>query len=196
MLSIADAQNGNQVQNFRYDPLDRLSRAWTSSSVGGAYVQAGEGAYNRTYQYDEIGNITQRVNEGVALVYGYDPHKPHAVITLTHGDVITFSAVYDENGNMISRAEKGVTYEQAFNVENRLEVVTATQGLTQTVTRFVYDGDGARVAQEAPDGTTLYVGELYEERLPPGTRLDLTEPPPAQVALPDRAWAKAAPKAT
>ena len=34
------------------------------------------------------------------------------------------------------------------------------------VTRFYYDGDGARIVQVTEDGTTIYVGECYEEFLP------------------------------
>ena len=43
---------------------------------------------------------------------------------------------------MLTRAEGGVTYSQAWDAENRLKVVTNT--LTSQVTRFTYDGDGAR----------------------------------------------------
>jgi YD repeat-containing protein len=50
---------------------------------------------------------------------------------------------------------------QQRDAENRLTVVTNTT--TLSVTRFVYDGDGARVLQIKPDGSqTAYVGGLME----------------------------------
>ncbi|HET7090852.1 MAG TPA: hypothetical protein VFL17_19650, partial [Anaerolineae bacterium] len=49
-----------------------------------------------------------------------------------------------------------VTYQQAWDVESRLAVVTNTQ--TSQVTRFTYDGDGARVKKVDASGTAVYVG--------------------------------------
>jgi len=155
---ITDGTNGNQVQRFRYDALDRLTGAWTSG---------GEGTYDREYHYDPIGNIVQRVNEGQTVDYDYIGAGPHAV-TRAGDDLFE----YDLNGNMTLRVEHSptqtVAYEQEFDLENRLAVVTSTNGITQTVTRFGYDGDGARVWQavEGEEGVTIYVGEYYEEFLP------------------------------
>ena len=54
-----------------------------------------------------------------------------------------------------------MTYQQQWDAENRLTVVTNT--LSGDVTRFVYDGDGARVLQLRSDGSqTAYVGGLME----------------------------------
>jgi hypothetical protein len=107
-----------------------------------------------------------RVNEGGARDYGYgDPAHVHAVTQV--GDD---RFAYDANGNMTLRVEisptQTMTYVQQFDLENRLAAVTATNGLAQTVTRFGYDGDGARVWQSTEEGTTIYVGEYYEEFLP------------------------------
>jgi YD repeat-containing protein len=54
--TIVDAANGGQIQHFTYDTLDRLTHAWTT---GG-----GNGAYDRTYAYDEIGNVTYKGGMG------------------------------------------------------------------------------------------------------------------------------------
>jgi YD repeat-containing protein len=57
-----------------------------------------------------------------------------------------------------------VIYTQQWDAENRLTVVTNTN--TLSVTRFVYDGDGARVLQIKPEGSqTAYVGGLMETDL-------------------------------
>jgi RHS repeat-associated protein len=54
-----------------------------------------------------------------------------------------------------------ITYTQEYNAENRLAVVTNT--VTGQVTRFVYDGDGNRVLRIGPEGTTVYIGDYYEQ---------------------------------
>jgi YD repeat-containing protein len=50
---------------------------------------------------------------------------------------------------------------QQFNVENRLVAVTNT--VSGQVTRFTYDGDGARVLEVSSNITTAFVGEHYEK---------------------------------
>jgi YD repeat-containing protein len=59
---------------------------------------------------------------------------------------------------MTRREESGSVYEQGFDAENRLVSVTVG-GQT---TRFVYDGDGARVKKIEGGVTTVYVGGYYE----------------------------------
>ncbi len=153
ILAARNRSNQNQVQFFQYDALDRLTRAYTEEQGGG-----GQGEYDRSYRYDGLGNLIKR-REGNAnwVDYTYLPDRPHAVTGLSDG---SFDASYDLNGNMVSRAQNGTTYEQAFDVENHLVAVTDTQ--SGEVTRFVYDGDGVRAMQIDAEGTTLYVGEIYE----------------------------------
>jgi YD repeat-containing protein len=50
---------------------------------------------------------------------------------------------------------------QQFNIENRLVAVTNT--VSGQVTRFTYDGDGARVLEVSSNITTAYVGGHYEK---------------------------------
>ncbi len=74
---------------------------------------------------------------------------------------------------MTRRVENNVTYTQTWDVENRLTVVTGTaagQGCrtcpppTSSVSKFVYDGDGARVMQVQISSTqvitTAYAGAI------------------------------------
>jgi RHS repeat-associated protein len=103
------------------------------------------------------------------VMKGYGPDSPpppactapFAVVRTTAG----FRAAYDPNGNMILRVEvsgtQRITYTQEYNAENRLAVVTNT--VTGQVTRFVYDGDGNRVLRIGPEGTTVYIGDYYEQ---------------------------------
>jgi YD repeat-containing protein len=54
-----------------------------------------------------------------------------------------------------------ITFTQQFNIENRLVAVTNT--VSGQVTRFTYDGDGARVLEVSSNITTAFVGGHYEK---------------------------------
>jgi YD repeat-containing protein len=94
--------------------------------------------------------------------------KPHAVTSAG-----SYIYQYDANGNpstalrvsMTLRAElsgtQRITFTQQFNVENRLVAVTNT--VSGQVTRFTYNGDGARVLEVSSNITTAYVGGHYEK---------------------------------
>jgi RHS repeat-associated protein len=86
--------------------------------------------------------------------YTYSSSHPHAVSSVQRDDgTDTFS--YDNAGNMTSRVEAGTTWTQGFDEEGRLDGISDGTDAWG----FVYDGDGARVKQENPDGTTtLFLG--------------------------------------
>jgi YD repeat-containing protein len=63
-----------QRQLFGYDALDRLTSAATSGT--GTW-----GTYDRTYEYDKVGNLTY--HEGLGYYYKYSGGKPHAVTHLS-----------------------------------------------------------------------------------------------------------------
>jgi RHS repeat-associated protein len=86
--------------------------------------------------------------------YVYSSSHPHAVSTVQHdGGDDNFD--YDNAGNMTSRSEAGTSWTQYFDEEGRLvEIINGAN-----TWGFVYDGDGIRVMQENPDGTTtLFLG--------------------------------------
>ncbi len=151
ILTITDRVNTGS-QAFTYDELNRLITA------SGAYG-------NKTYAYNEIGNITSK--EG--LSYTYSAQKPHAVISLSDGT--TFE--YDTNGNMQKMTDsKGLISEYLYDSENRLKTVNqgtssiggkppknlyGTNSLTLLpVASFEYDGDGGRTKKTTyPDNIQL-----------------------------------------
>jgi RHS repeat-associated protein len=104
------------------------------------------------YAYDAIGNILYKTGMGT---YAYLGGKPHAVTHINN----TQQYWYDANGNMTRRVENGVVYTQTFDAENRLVAVTTPTGTIQ----FHYDGDGNRVLRIGPEGTTVYIGDYYEQ---------------------------------
>jgi len=102
--------------------------------------------------------------------YTYSASQPHAV-TGVEREAGTDSFGYDNIGNMTSRTEDGTGWSQIFNAEGRLSSISDgvdTWG-------FTYDGDGVRLTQSNPDGsTTLFLaGGSYEVHLD-GLSTDIT----------------------
>ena len=113
--------------------------------------------YSQTWQYNPIGNITQRTDSGAPTGYTYgDPAHKHAATQMGPN-----TYAYDLNGNMTSHAGDTLSYD----TENRLtQVASANNG---PVTQYTYDADGSRVKKVVnnSDGsvtTTYYVGNYYE----------------------------------
>jgi YD repeat-containing protein len=150
ITALTDAVNSGQKQCFGYDWLNRLTGAFTGDASCTSYSATGIGAYNHTYAYNAIGNITS--NAGNSYVYGSS--KPHAV-TAAFGN----SYGYDANGNQTSRTIGGVSYDLTFDYDNRITEIK--QGGT-TLGTFVYDADGNRVLGTIAGVTTAYIAGLYE----------------------------------
>jgi YD repeat-containing protein len=69
------------------------------------------------------------------------------------------ASFYGANGCMTQRVKvsstRHMTYTPSWDAENRLSVVTNTATTPNAITRFIYDGDGARVQQVAIGGTQV-----------------------------------------
>ena len=146
IVTLADNLRSN-IRSYAYDDLDRLTQAQNVPSPTGGYT-------NFNYQYDSIGNMTYKSDVGV-MAYGVSA-GPHAVTTAGG-----YNYAYDGNGNMVSGKNKSMEYD----AENRIIKVTQT-GIGSTT--FVYDGDGGRVKQVTPSGSTTYIGSLFEKQAPNG----------------------------
>ena len=109
---IADAVS-NEMQNFGYDTLDRLTSANATN---------GPANYSETYAYNATtGNLTTKGS--LTLQYNDSAHA-HAV---TNAGNNAYS--YDSNGNQTTRVVGGQTYTLDYDAENRLvSVTTGTQG--------------------------------------------------------------------
>jgi RHS repeat-associated protein len=146
VTAIRDKVNGNQVQSFTYDHLDRLE--------SGATDGVGAGLYDHAYAYDKLGNIQSVTRDDISYNYHYSTSQPHAVTTVntpaageggTPPPVPVFTLDYDANGNMGTRTDHaaGISYDQNFDVENRLVEVTDSGSNTRTT--FAYDANGQRI---------------------------------------------------
>ncbi len=123
---------------------------------------------NALHDNPVTGNLNYRSDVGN---YVYDSYNPHAVTNA--GDNIY---VYGRNGNMTARVISDMLWEYTYDAENRL-VQIDRDGLM--VNRYIYDGDGNRVARldEDNDGT-IFVGNYYEATYYSNT---IPDPPPPVV---------------
>ncbi|MCP4358842.1 MAG: RHS repeat protein, partial [Chloroflexi bacterium] len=149
--------NGNDVQNFGYDHLNRLLSVST--------------AYNRSYTYDKLGNFQTMagVTHDYANWNGACATTPTQAMPHALKQAGSDYFCYDDNGNMSNRIEDGVTYTQNFNVENELTSVT----VSGETTSFAYDASGIRVKTERLGQVihTPFPGYEEEMRTPPTVSL-------------------------
>ncbi|WP_457333705.1 RHS repeat domain-containing protein [Rhizobacter sp. P5_C2] len=151
---------------FDYDELDRVR---TEVRRGGGLPSD----QSIGWDYDDIGNITRRTENGVANDYAYNlqgagnalPHAVAAVSGSVNG-IANPSYLYDANGNMYDGAGRSLTW-TSFD-----KVASISKGNVRL--EYVYDTELQR-AQEiqvvggAPQRTTLYLnpadgqGLFYEE---------------------------------
>src|SRR6266581_6753112 len=120
------------TETFGYDTLDRLL------SVSGPAP--------KSFQYDAIGNIISKSDVGS---YVYTGGKPHAVTQAGPNGY-----TYDANGNQLTGPGRSVAY-ASFNKPSSI----TKDGLA---TAFTYDAGFNRVKKSNVNGTTVYVGKLYE----------------------------------
>jgi RHS repeat-associated protein len=168
VTKIGDTPAGSDADNqcFTYDPLRRLSDAWTTTAATCGTVGSGVGGpapYWTTFTYDAVGNRLTEDSHGVGLAaaqaqsvrtYTYPATgaaRPHAVTSIGAPGTPAAASVYqyDAAGNMISRPGQTMTWTPA----SQLNTVTAG-GNTTTNT---YDADGTLVAAKDSLGSTIYL---------------------------------------
>ncbi len=135
------------AETFDYDALARL-RHWTSNT----------GVFTVEYQYDDIGNLTQRQvtlrgAAGIAEVYGYAERGagPHQLTTAPWG---TYQ--YDPNGDQTVAPGRTAVF-APFHLP--LSVTTASQS-----DHFEYDALHQRTFKSSSGSATTYAGSDYERR--------------------------------
>ena len=150
VLSITDAINSGNSQNFDYDALNRLTGA--------------RGSYGTlSYTYDSVGNRLTQYAGRIATTYAYAPNS-NRLTAITSGGV-TQSVGYTAAGNISATGSSpniGLSYNQA----GRLAAIAS--GTKKGNTQYVYDAFGQRLAKvTAAWGKTLYQydqqGHMLEE---------------------------------
>ncbi len=141
----------SEVQQFTYDPLDRLT-SWT--------LNPGIGA-TQNYNYDTIGNLTSKA--GTSYTYGGAGNAncpgPHQLCISGTG-----MYNYDTDGNPAGANILTTAY--TWNVDNQL-TKTVIAGTQQG--QYTYDADGQRATLQVGSSiTTTYLGPNYEIDQPSG----------------------------
>jgi YD repeat-containing protein len=180
-LSVTSEQRetGNAFvdrQCYRYNPLKRLTDAWTApadcNSSSTPTVTASAGSYWQTFAYDLTGNrtevvdhattsgtdITTRYTNGCSTGCNRTGAQPHTLTETRDGPDPTKFA-YDVTGRLLTRtATSGNNQKLTWDTEGRLaEVVTA--GANAGSTKYVYDADGNQLIRRDPGKTTLFAGD-------------------------------------
>ncbi|WP_327039571.1 RHS repeat-associated core domain-containing protein [Micromonospora maris] len=174
ITSILGSTNGtaDQIECFRYDPLRRLTTAWTGNTPATTACdqtpQRGGSIdpYWRSWEFDTVGNRTTQTDHNTAgnTTWTYThpnpgASRPHALTTVTATGPLaassTRSFTYDTGGyNLTRHTDTGVAQQLEWNAEGRLH--TLTEGAETT--SYIYDTEGNRLISRASDKTTLYLG--------------------------------------
>ncbi|MFI7453533.1 RHS repeat-associated core domain-containing protein [Nonomuraea sp. NPDC049714] len=174
------------TQCFTYDPLRRLTAAWTAtdacaSGAPRSDLIGGAAPYATSYAYDSTGNRTKETHHAFGgraetvrdYVYPSPGQpRPHALTSVTPTGPGQPSAYeYDAAGNTITRRTGTAEQRLAWDAEGNLESVTEGG----TTTSFVYDADGDRLLRKTPTDTTLYVDDMelrldHAKKVVDGTR--------------------------
>ncbi len=172
----AEGQGYNRAYSFAYDELNRLTE--------GKYTGGTVGAYNESFAYDKMGNITNFVRYGVQSSPGITFGKIDD-LTLEHtgnqlkkvtdygNDGIYYgdeefirntansgnSCAYDANGNRLYDSNSSV-WAIKYNTLNLPDAMQFYQGHQ---TNYTYSAAGIKlkvVDKTAPEGVTLPVSSL------------------------------------
>jgi RHS repeat-associated protein len=177
-------------QCYRYDPLQRLDRAWTPNptipcstapTVGGL---GGPAPYWLDWSIDKTGSRIGETSHAAAgdtmrtytvPVGGAGVARPHAVTAVTttapSQSAVTTRYAYDNAGNTTCRPSGATTntcppgagsQTLTWDPEGRLSTVVVGANSVET---NVYDANGARLVRRDAAGTTVYLGgeELRRE---------------------------------
>ena len=194
ITAITDTPDGSQpaeTQCFQYDPLRRLTEAWSQATATcpatvTPTAVGGPASYWRSYTYDNSGNRKSEVihqTTNTTRTYTYPPSggsagsKPHGVtsIAATGGSTATQQYAYDATGNTQCRPAgtaanvcaadgKAGTGSQALTWNDQGKISTSTD--TTGTTSYTYDADGGRLVRRDPTGATLYLPGGLEIRKP------------------------------
>ncbi|MGY0231454.1 polymorphic toxin-type HINT domain-containing protein [Longispora urticae] len=168
---IADVPSGGQAdtQCFRYDDLQRLTKAWTPQNGDCApdptlaALATHPASYWQSWAYLPNGNrqsqIDHKTAAGVATTtYGYpadgasQPHTLRTASTTDDNGTRVANYEYDVLGNTTKRPNTGADQTLGWDIEGHVNKV---DGLADS---YVYDAEGGRlIKHEANGDATLYL---------------------------------------
>ncbi|MFG2937130.1 polymorphic toxin-type HINT domain-containing protein [Streptomyces sp. NPDC048282] len=164
-----------ETQCYAYDPLDRLTSAWTATDSCSAtptssdHSTVGDGISGGTYwtswSYDDIGNRLTQTQHTVSgsgsdtlTTSAWSSTQPNTLTgtTNTGGSTSSTSYTYDAAGNTQTRNTTAGNQTLLWN--NAGQLTSVSNSTTGTATSYIYDADGNLLLQIDPSTTTLYLG--------------------------------------
>ena len=142
VFQIVNNRDNNRTQKFLYDPLNRISQAYSSGpNWGETYgpTATNPGVPPTSSGIDAWGNLTNRSG-----VTGKSNTEGWSCLATNQNQIGSCSISYDPAGNTTQNGNVGYTYD----AENRLIATQGTPGVS-----YLYDGDGKRV-EKCTQGTT------------------------------------------
>ncbi|MCX2185691.1 VCBS repeat-containing protein [Streptomyces sp. SKN60] len=156
-----------RTEDYRYDEFNRLT-GWDLTLGTNPGTR-----YTTTYGFDTIGNLTgvdSNINQTTvheAREYGKNNPDaatrhigPHALGHIDRGPVEAYT--YDARGRMTKNEQDDGT--QEVTGYTAFDLPKSIKDLTGKTTTFAYDAFGQRFKKTGPDGTTVYIGGLFEKR--------------------------------
>ncbi len=141
LTQLVDASGSETAKTvgYQYDDLYRLTQAEYANTANASDI-------TMTYQYDPIGNITNKSDVGA---FEYSHHNPHAV---TKAGQHVYG--YDTNGNMVQRDGKVMQYDY------RSQIIKSGDD-----TAYKYDEGNTRIKKyNITAGTSKYYPNKYFEK--------------------------------
>ena len=116
----------------------------------------GDDAYDYTYTYDPVGNMTgiRGDGDGVRVTSTFDAANQQLT---AKGTTSRSTFVYDANGNRLQRLRPTDRYTHVWDDENRMLKVAYPWGPIHT---YTYNADGLRVKKLRGSTTTKFVWDL------------------------------------
>jgi RHS repeat-associated protein len=165
----------SETQCYTYDPLDRLTQAWTATdscaappSTGGASPNIGDGisggAYWTSWTFNALGQRTSQTGHALTAggndtttTYAYaSPTQPTTLTgtaTTGPGGASSTSYGYDADGNTTTRTLPAGAQNLTWTTTGQL----ATDQSGTTTSRYVYDADGNPLLRQDGTTTTLFL---------------------------------------
>jgi RHS repeat-associated protein len=174
ITKIADTPAGGaaDTQCFGYDPMQRLTEAWTpgNGDCAAAPTTGGLGGaapYWQSFTYDAAGNrLTQTdhvtANGSATTTYTYGAvgsghaHALAGTSTVDSSGTRTASYGYDSAGDTTTRPGAAGAQTLAWDNEGKLTSVADSTGTNA----FTYDASGNRLISRDASGATLFLGAM------------------------------------
>jgi RHS repeat-associated protein len=164
-----EAPGRDQWEAFGYDPLNRLT-----CSIAGSGAQPGQldvcqlpGGIlaDHLYPHDTLSRLISRTEIGT---YEYLANPRHAPSRITDGSTETVYT-YDPSGNRQREATAGIAKQYRYSAFNKPQEIWregASPDEKLDLIQLQYDAAQNRIHKETAQLTTLYIGRLYERRIP------------------------------